>query len=255
MRFTQKVVIVTGGGTGIGRSAAELFVKEGARAVLVGRRAEVLKEAARAMDPTGEKVLILAADIANPETAIRAVELATQRFGGVDILLNNAGAIAPKPFLENTPEEFDRFLNVILKGKFFMAQAAAKAMIKRGGGSIVNTGAIWALQAIIATPSSIYSAANGGVHQLTKNLAIELASHKIRVNAVAPAVVETPGYSTFMTPAQVAATLPTFNAFHPLGRNGQPGDVAAAVAFLASEDASWITGVILPVDGGVMAGR
>ncbi|MEO1408219.1 MAG: SDR family oxidoreductase, partial [Pseudomonadota bacterium] len=110
-------------------------------------------------------------------------------------------------------------------------------------------------QAIGATPSAAYSAANAGVHALVRNLAIELAPENIRINAVAPGVVETPVYQTFMTEDEVAETLPSFNAFHPLGRNGQPRDVAEAALFLASDDASWITGTILPVDGGVTAGR
>lgn len=255
MRFDKKVIIVTGGGTGIGRAVAQLLVAEGAMAVLVGRRKEVLQETARALDPSGKSVAMVAADIADPATAVQAVELATSRFGGVDILFNNAGIFAPKPFLESTPDEYDRFVDVILKGKFFMAQAAAKAMIARGGGAIVNTGSLWGLQAVLATPSAAYSAANGAVHQLTRNLAIELAPHKIRVNAVAPAVVETPIYGTFMSAEQIAETLPRFAAFHPLGRIGQPDDVATAVAFLASDDAAWMTGVVMPVDGGAMAGR
>jgi NAD(P)-dependent dehydrogenase (short-subunit alcohol dehydrogenase family) len=123
------------------------------------------------------------------------------------------------------------------------------------GGAIVQTGSMWALQAIGATPSSAYSAAKAGVHALVKNLAIELAPEKIRVNAIAPAVIETPVYDTFLTPEQVKAVLPSFNTFHPLGRNGQAADAAEALLFLASDQASFITGVVLPVDGGVMAGR
>jgi NAD(P)-dependent dehydrogenase (short-subunit alcohol dehydrogenase family) len=140
----------------------------------------------------------------------------------VDLLFNNAGIFAPKAFLDHTEEDYDRFLGTILKGKFFMAQAAAKAMKARGGGVIVQTGSMWALQAVGATPSSAYSAANAGVHQMVKNLAIELAPAKIRVNAVAPAVVKTPVYSTFLPPDQVDAALANFNSFHPLGRIGQP---------------------------------
>jgi len=155
-----------------------------------------------------------------------------------------------------TEVEFDRFLDNILKGAFFTAQATAKAMKAAGrGGAIVQTGSMWALQAIGATPSSAYSAAKAGVHALVKNLAIELAPDKIRVNAIAPAVIETLVYDTFLTPEQVKAVLPTFKAFHPLGRNGQVADVAEALLFLASDQASFITGVVLPVDGGVMAGR
>ena len=161
----------------------------------------------------------------------------------------------PKSFLEVDEAEYDGFLDIILKGKFFMAQAAVKAMQLRGGGAIVQTGSLWALQAIGATPSAAYSAANAGVHALTRNLAIELAASNIRINTVAPAVVETPVYNTFMSDDQVKETLPAFNAFHPLGRNGQPADIAEAILFLASSNASWITGTVLPVDGGVMAGR
>ncbi|OES69364.1 sugar dehydrogenase, partial [Pseudomonas aeruginosa] len=176
-------------------------------------------------------------------------------FGGVDILVNNAGIFRPKPFLEVTPEEYDDFLDTILKGKYFMAQAAARAMLRRGAGAIVQTGSLWAIQAVGATPSAAYSAANAGVHALTRNLALELAGANIRINTVAPAVVETPVYATFMDPEQVREVLPGFNALHPLGRNGQPGDVAAAILFLASDAAGWITGTVLPVDGGVTAGR
>ena len=125
-----------------------------------------------------------------------------------------------------------------------MAQAAAKSMKKRGGGAIVHTGALWALQAVGATPSAAYSAANAGVHALVHNLALELAPDKIRINAVAPAVVETPIYSTFLSKEDVSKVLPTFNAFHPLGRIGQPADVANAILFFASDDSSWITGTI-----------
>ena len=109
---------------------------------------------------------------------------------------------------------------------------------------------MWEEQAINATPSSAYSAAKAGVHALTRNLALEFAADNIRVNAVAPAVVETPVYTTFPTQEQADALLPTFNAFHPLGRNGQPADVAAAIMYLADDAAGWVTGVVLPVDGG-----
>ena len=142
-------------------------------------------------------VRIFAGDIGKPSTGVALVDLAEKEFGGLDVLVSNAGVFKPKPFLDLTEEEYDWFLDTILKGKFFLAQAAAKAMKKRGGGSIVHTGSLWALQAIGATPSAAYSAANAGVHALVHNLALELAADKIRINAVAPAVVETPIYSTF----------------------------------------------------------
>lgn len=255
MRFDHKVGIVTGGSSGIGQEIARRFVSEGGSVVIGGRDQAKLKTAARGIDPSGAKVVTVAGDIGQVSTATALVEAAEARFGGLDILFNNAGVFKPKPFLELDESDYDWFLDTILKGKFFAAQAAAKAMKKRGGGVIVHTGSLWALQAVGATPSAAYSAANAGVHAMVRNLAIELAPENIRINAVAPAVVETPVYTTFMTEKEVAETLPSFNAFHPLGRNGQPSDVAEAALFFASAEAGWITGTVLPVDGGVTAGR
>jgi NAD(P)-dependent dehydrogenase (short-subunit alcohol dehydrogenase family) len=179
------------------------------------------------------------------------VEVATERFGGVDVLFNNAGIFAPKAFLDITPDELDQYLNLV-RGYFFAAQAVIPSMRRRGGGAIVNTGSMWASHAIAATPCSASSTAKGGVHALTGNLAIEFAPDKIRVNAIAPAVVETPLFDPILSPEQ----LQSFNQFHPLGRNGRPRDITEAVLFLADEERSgWITGVVLPVDGGVTAGR
>jgi NAD(P)-dependent dehydrogenase (short-subunit alcohol dehydrogenase family) len=255
MEFENKTVVITGGATGIGRETARAFLESGANVVLNGRREMKLQEAIAELDPTGKRVAYLAGDIGKPETARQLIRTAVQRFGGVDILVNNAGIFKPTPFLDHTEEDFNAYVNIILGGTFHTSQTAIPEMQKRGGGSIVNTGSMWASQAIGMTPSSAYSAAKAGVHALTRNLAIELAADHIRVNAVAPAVVETPVYNTFLSEDEVKEVLPTFNNFHPLGRNGQPQDVTSAILFLAGSQADWITGVVLPVDGGVMAGQ
>jgi NAD(P)-dependent dehydrogenase (short-subunit alcohol dehydrogenase family) len=256
MRFQGKVAIVTGGGSGIGKEVASRFIAEGGSVVINGRDAAKIEATARQIDPKGQHALAYAGDVALPSTGVALVNAALDRFGRLDVLFNNAGTFAPKPFLDLGEDEYDRFVDGILKGSFFTAQAAARAMRAAGkGGAIVHTGSMWALQAIGVTPSSAYSAAKAGVHALVKNLAIELAVDGIRVNAIAPAVIETPVYDTFLTPEQVRDVLPTFNAMHPLGRNGQASEAAEALLFLASDQASFITGVVLPVDGGVMAGR
>jgi NAD(P)-dependent dehydrogenase (short-subunit alcohol dehydrogenase family) len=255
MRFDGRVAVITGGGTGIGRAVAEALLAEGASVVLNGRREGVLSAAAQAMDPSAKRVAIQAGDVAQPGTAEAVMAKAEAAFGGVDILINNAGIFVPKPFVDQTEADYDSYAGTIAKGSFFMAQAAAKAMKRRGGGAMVMTGSMWAFQAVGATPSSAYSMAKAGVHQLVKNLAIELAGDGIRVNAVAPAVVETPVYEAFIPADQIKTTLSGFDGFHPLGRIGQPADVKGAILFLASTEANWISGAVLPVDGGVMAGR
>lgn len=253
MKFENKTVIVTGGGTGIGKTTAQRFFEEGANVIINGRREDVLAKTALEIDPSGKKVIAVSGDISLPETSKKLVQAAVEAFDGVDILVNNTGKFNPTPFLDHTEDDLQSYLDTIIKGIFYPSQAVIPEMKKRGGGAIVNTGSMWAISAVESTPSSAYSAAMAGRHALTKNLAVEFAGDHIRVNAVAPAVVETPIYNTFMSEEEVAEVLPSFNAFHPIGRNGTTNDVAEAILFLASDSASWITGVVMPLDGGVTA--
>ncbi len=255
MRFENKVVLITGGGGGIGKAAARRFLEEGASVVLNGRRQEILEAAKEELDPSGERVELFAGDASERETAKAFVAAATQRFGGVDVLVNSTGIFRVKPFEEETEEDFEEALDSILRPTFYVSQAAVPEMRRRVGGAIVSVGSMWAIDAVATTPTSAYSAAQAGRHALTKNLAIELAKDNIRINTVALAFVETPAYERFMSPEEAREVLDLVNAFHPMGRHGQPEDVVEAILFLASEKAGWITGSTLPVDGGVLAGR
>ena len=182
MSLQNKVVLITGGGSGIGANTADAFIAAGAKVILNGRRSEVLKNTANKIDATGKNIAYVAGDIGQAETRQKILALAKSRFGAVDILFNNAGIFEPKPFLEHTEADLESYLN-LLRGYFLLSQAAIAEMQKRGGGAIINTGSMWALHAIAATPCSASSTAKGAVHALTRNLAIEFAADKIRVNA------------------------------------------------------------------------
>jgi NAD(P)-dependent dehydrogenase (short-subunit alcohol dehydrogenase family) len=184
----------------------------------------------------------------------RLVRHVRDEIKNVKFLVNAAGIFSPKPFLEHTVEDYDAYLEMN-RALFFLTQQVAKNMVASGGGAIVNIGSMWAHQAVKATPSSAYSMAKAGLHSLTQHLAMELAEYGIRVNGVAPAVVETPIYGSFIQPEGIHQALQAFNTFHPIGRIGKPDDVASVIVFLLSDEASWVTGAIWNVDGGVMAGR
>lgn len=256
MRFEGKVVVITGGGGGIGKAAARRFLDEGASVVLNSRRQEVLDAAQAELDPSGERVATFAGDASLQRVAQALVDHAIERFGRVDVVVNSTGIFRVVPFLEQTEEQLEEALDSILRPTFYVSQAAAREMVHgRYGGAIVNVGSMWAIDAIHTTPTSAYSAAQAGRHALTKNLAIELGPHGIRVNTVALAFVETPAYERFLSHEEAQAVLESVNGFHPLGRRGQPEDVVEAILFYASDDAGWITGTTMPIDGGVLAGR
>jgi NAD(P)-dependent dehydrogenase (short-subunit alcohol dehydrogenase family) len=252
-QFINKTALIIGGTSGIGKETAKQLLQQGGKWVgILGNRQSKIQEAQKELAAYGE-VKIWQTDLNNWESVQEFIEL-IKSYRQIDLLVNAAGVFAPKPFIEHLPGDYDKYHD-INKAVYFITQQVVKNMIENKKGSIVTIGSMWASQSIAATPSSAYSMAKAGLHALTQHLAIELASYNIRVNAVAPAVVKTPIYEGFIDPSKVSDALDGFNSFHPIGRVGTVEDVANVITFLLSEKASWVTGSLYNVDGGVMAGR
>ncbi|MGY4649698.1 SDR family NAD(P)-dependent oxidoreductase [Mycobacterium sp. URHB0021] len=255
MHFEGKKVIVVGGSAGMGRQVAVDVVAHGGSAVIIGQSKTRVDDTVAELTDRRGQAWGVAAELTDREAVAVVRRALYEQHRDATLLVNAAGFFIPKPFLEYDADIYDSYmeLNYAL---FFLTQTVVEGMIARGiGGSIVNIGSMWAHQAIGVTPSTGHSMQKAGLHALTHNLAIELAGHQIRVNAVAPAAVKTPAVERWIPKDEIDATLDTFAPLHPLGRVGTAADVANAITFLLSEQASWITGAIVNVDGGVMAGR
>jgi NAD(P)-dependent dehydrogenase (short-subunit alcohol dehydrogenase family) len=247
-RLRGKVAVVTGAGSGIGLSTARRLHAEGAKVVLTDISGAENEAAAE----LGEGAIALNASVTNPDDAVTAMETGVREFGGIDILVNVAGAVLPQRMIVDVPlSDFDKMVDINLRGVFIMVKAVLPHLLERGGGSIVN---IASGSALVGMPTrASYSAAKAGVLGLSRSVAMEYAKQGVRVNSIAPGAIRTPLLEARLklTPDALAQA----ESLMPMGRLGTAEEIADTVVFLASDEASYITGIVLPVDGGQTAGR
>jgi NAD(P)-dependent dehydrogenase (short-subunit alcohol dehydrogenase family) len=249
MRLKDKVAIITGSGSGIGRSTAELFAREGARPVVADLDGERAAETMQRIIQAGGQAIAIEMDVSKKSSVEVMVTTTLENYGRIDILMNNAARSSNDDIMEFEEVTWDLDLSVVLKGTFLCTQAVLPTMVAQKSGAIVN---IASVNGLTALGDLAYSAAKAGVINLTKNVAVNYGQHGIRCNTICPGSIRTPIWEP-----QLAVDPDIFDRlvkWYPLGRIGEPEDIAKAALFLASDDAAWITGETLTVDGGLMAG-
>lgn len=249
--YKDKTIIITGASSGMGKDIAISFLEKGANIVVNARNKKGLDNLANTHSKYKSRIQIVSGDISKIETGKALAKAALENFGSIDVLVNNAGVFTPKPFLDATEQELDMYYDTAVKGTFFTSQAVIPSMIKQGGGSIINIGSMWVEHPLEVTPCSASQVAKGGVHTLTRHLAIEFAANNIRVNTIAPAVIDTPLYDNLMD----RKNFEKLASLHPLRRLGSLQDITSWVLHLAGEGGRFVTGQTLLVDGGITAGQ
>lgn len=248
--FSNKTIVITGASSGMGKAMASAFLKEGANIVVNARNKERLDEFLDQNAEHKSRIKIVAGDIGLKSTGEALASASIDTFGAIDVLINNAGTFVPKPFLDATEEDLDMYFSTAVKGAYFASQAVIPSMIENNNGCIINIGSMWVEHPLAATPCSASQVAKGGLHTLTRHLAIEFAPNNIRVNTIAPAVIETPLYDNLMDANQLA----TLAALHPLNKLGNMKDITSWALHLAGEGGRFATGQTFFVDGGITAG-
>jgi NAD(P)-dependent dehydrogenase (short-subunit alcohol dehydrogenase family) len=248
-QFVGKVALITGGNAGIGRAAAIEFAKQGAKVVVSGRREKEGHEVIAEIKALGGEAIFVKTDVSKASDVKAMIEQTLAKFGRLDFAFNNAGVeqmLTPLP--EQTEEAYDQIMDINVKGVWLSLKHEIPAMLKTGGGAIVNNSSVAGLVGAATVP--IYVASKHAVNGLTKSVALEYAKQNVRVNAVAPGAIETRMFRDFAAAPEVRRMM---EGAHPMGRIGQPEEIASTVVWLCSDGASFITGQILPVDGGYTA--
>ncbi len=245
MRLENKTAIITGGGSGIGLSCARIFCQEGAKVVIVGRRKDRLEEAVKEIE---DNVLAVSGDLTHDDDIQRLVETTLNTYGRVDILINNAGIFTGAPLHEMKDDEWDTTLDINMRSVFKLTREVLPHMMRQKSGSIVNISSILGL--VAAPGTSAYNVSKGALNQFSRSLAVEYGPSGIRSNAICPGLIATGMTKDLMSDESL---MQEWSKNYPIGRFGRPEDVARACLYLASDESSFVTGAILPVDGGYTA--